>query len=125
MGKVMTMQGEIVEPAGPVAKKKQTRAPRAKSDLCFRLELLSFVKQEKKKPRDSWAVDASSLSYHQQNKLGEAMAMELIAAVRDTRHIPLLTDVVFAWANSSDKDVSRGVMVGLLHSVCAMAAGPR
>ena len=123
MGEVMTMQGEAVEQASPGPKGKRARAPREKSDFERHMEKLSFVKQEKKKPRNHWAVDASSLTYHQQNQLGKMMGSEMLAAVRETGYTPLLTQVVFDWAaQETNRDSSRGVMVGLLHYICDCAA---
>lgn len=82
--------------------------------------ILSFESCKKGKT-NLWSVDGSSLSYHQQNKLGSTLAHEAINYVRKTGDTPLLTMIV---RDMRAKEID-GVIVGFMEEVAAMAAGFR
>lgn len=76
---------------------------------------LSFESREKKK-LNMWCVDASGLTYQQQNVLGEAMAREASAYIRKTGETYLL-----GWiARDQQKGEFDGVAVGFWSAIAEM-----
>lgn len=103
----------------PAPKKKQPR--QEGNDLFSALARLSFTKKTKS-GWDCWAVNATSLDYHQQCQLGKAMAHEALVAMATSDCLPLLGWIILDQIKSAKNNVdSRGVIVGFAEHICRAA----